>query len=134
VEDLTVSVQNRNDVVLAWNTNSYSGDTIEDFKVLRDGALIAITSVLTYTDLALEDGEYTFSIIANYSNGMAEAVTSETIQIEYPYPVSELASTVSEDSVSLTWDYLETGSPIFKIFRNNVFISQTSELNYNDTN
>ncbi|MFA7056256.1 MAG: C10 family peptidase, partial [Candidatus Cloacimonadales bacterium] len=132
VENLAWLVQNRNNIVLTWNVNSYSGESIENFRVLRNDALLTVTNELTYSDLGLEDGAYTFSIIAVYSNGLAEAVTGETIQIEYPFPVSELATTVAEDNISLTWAYQTTDSTVFKIFRNSMFIGQTTDLNYSD--
>ncbi len=134
IEDLTASVQTRNNIVLTWDISSYSGQSIENFRLLRNGDILTTTSELTYTDSALEDGEYSYSVIAIYSNGLAEAVNSETIQIEYPYPVSDLTSAVTEDDVLLTWDYQYTGTPIFRIYRDNAYIAETSDLSYNDTN
>jgi len=133
VEELNATVQNRNNIVLSWDTNSYSGNTCESFNILRNGELLTNTVEFSYTDSNLNDGEYTYSITAIYSNGSADAIVSETIQIEYPYPVSDFEVSVIEDDILLSWNYTETGSSIFKIFKNNVLIGQTTEHSYNDS-
>ena len=132
VENITFNVQERNNIVLAWSSNTYSGETIESFDILKNGEFLINTNELSYTDQDLDDGEYTYSVIAQYSNGPAQATISETIQIEYPYPVSDFDVSVMEDDILLSWIYPEMGSPIFQIFRNNTFIGQTSDFSYED--
>ncbi len=133
VENLTSQVTNKNDINLTWQNNFLSGDTIIEFQISRNNEIIANTSELSYIDSDLADGDYTYDIVANYSNGPSPALNSDLIQIEYPYQATNLQASVDNDNISLDWDYPHTGSPIFNLYRNNAFIVQTSEMNYLDT-
>ena len=72
VQDLTAEV-NMNQVTLTWTASASS------YIVERNGIQIAETEETTYVDSELQDGVYTYSVIAVYENGqsMPEIVTVE---------------------------------------------------------
>ncbi len=134
IEDLSSQVTDKNNISLAWERDFYSGNSVLDFQILKNGLVVTTTNESNYFDENLADGAYTYSIIANYSNGPSEAIESNLIQIEYPYPVSDLEAVASNDTINLSWDYPQAGSPIFNIYRNNRYLTQTTEVSFSDVN
>jgi hypothetical protein len=132
IAELTSQVENKNNINLNWYRDYNSGDTIENFQVLRNGMLIDTINETSYTDSDLADGSYTYSIIASYINGDSQPVNSDEIQIEYPYLINNLQAIVSDDDINLSWEYPYSGNPIFKIYRNGSYLSQTNQVSFTD--
>ncbi|MBP7117634.1 MAG: choice-of-anchor D domain-containing protein, partial [Candidatus Cloacimonetes bacterium] len=76
------------------------------YKVYRDGTLIGTVSnpeTVSYSDLDLELGEYSYTVTATYDNGESEAVGPANVTIANLQAPIDLAATVDGNDVTLNW-------------------------------
>ncbi len=139
--DLAYSVD-QDEVTLTWNAVATSGGLTRDFlgyKVYRDDVEIAEVTELTYTDVDLTNGVYDYYIKANYTSGLSESSNIVTATVEVLYPATNLAYSVDQDEVTLTWDNAVTSGGLtrdflgYKIYRDETEIAEVTELTYTDT-
>ncbi len=76
-----------------------------NYKVYRDGALIATVTNTDYVDAALAYGTYTYTVTANYTNGESEPAGPVTVTVAPNlFPPSNLQASVVGNTANLTWD------------------------------
>jgi len=109
--NLTATVTN-NDVHLAWQAPARN---LLGYKVYRDGALInSITNpaTLSYDDLALAIGTYSYTVTAIYDSGESVPAGPVSATIVPPLnPPIDLTATVDGNDVTLNWTSPEAPQP-----------------------
>jgi len=75
------------------------------YKVYRDGNLISTVAnnTLSYDDLGLELGSYSYTVTASYDGGESAPAGPVSVDIEELDPPTDLAGTVEGNDVSLNW-------------------------------
>ncbi len=138
--NLTYSVD-QDEVTLNWDAAATSGGLTRDFlgyKVYRDDVEIAVVTELSYIDIDLANGVYTYYVKANYSSGLAEASNTVAATVEVLYPATNLTYSVNEDEVTLSWNPALTSGGLtrdflgYKVYRDDVEIADVAELTYTD--
>lgn len=90
-------------VTLSWQMPENCGD-IAYFNIYRDNINIGQTTQYSYTDNNITDQSYiTYQVDATYNNGLTSPYTSVSTRIPENF-VTEIHSSVSDNSVTLTWD------------------------------
>jgi hypothetical protein len=128
------SVLNRNDVVLNWQAPQTGPRGLLGYKLYRNDALIIQTTELSYTDLALPDGSYSYKVTALYESGESQPSNSVNPFIEYPWPPTGLLAEVALDAVNLSWDVLPGTQVRYLLFRDGVQIADLALNSYQDSN
>lgn len=83
---LTYQISGVKNIVLNWNAPAYSAPLVlEHYKIYRNGAYLAQTSNLTYTDPNLNPASYSYNVIAVYSNPAGESNPSNTVNVNLAY-------------------------------------------------
>jgi formaldehyde-activating enzyme involved in methanogenesis len=132
---------NQDEVTLNWDAAATSGGLDRAFlgyKVYRDDVEIADQMELTFTDVDLTNGTYTYYVKANYTSGLSEASNTVTPLVEVLYPATNLTYSVNQDEVTLSWDAAVTNGGLtrafmgYKVYRNDVEIADLMELTYTD--
>ncbi len=106
VTDLAATVTD-SDVVLTWSAPEVGENTFVEYQIIKDGADLATTEELTYTDSDLADGAYEYAIKVVYTEGtsaLSNVVTAtiSTTPVEVEAPVN-LTASVSGQDVTLNW-------------------------------
>jgi len=132
-----VRIVSSDDVYLSWDAVPASGATLLNYKVYRNGQVIAQTSQTAYNDLSLPNGSYTWWVTAQYTSG--ESLPTNTVQavIEITYGVTDLAYSVDTDDVTLTWSAPPNSDRAligYQIYRNDVQIAAQTQTGYQDLN
>lgn len=76
------------------------------YKVYRDGTLISTISnpeTVSYSDLDLELGDYSYTVTATYDNGESTPAGPANVTIANLQAPLDLAATVENDDVTLNW-------------------------------
>jgi len=76
------------------------------YKVYRDGILISTISnpeTVSYSDLDLELGDYSYTVTATYDNGESTPAGPANVTIANLQAPLDLAATVENDDVTLNW-------------------------------
>ncbi|MDD4309432.1 MAG: C10 family peptidase, partial [Candidatus Cloacimonetes bacterium] len=126
-------------VILSWNAAPNSARALLGYKVYRDGILQSTVTELTYSDVDLANGSYTYYVTALYGPGESVASNIVTATVEVLYPVTNLQYIVNGDDVTLSWILPAVSGGLrnligYKVKRDGVLIATTSELNYTDNN
>jgi len=130
-----VSQVNGDDVTLTWTAVPASGATLLGYKVYRNGAYLTTTSAVTYTDMNLANGSYSYYVSAAYSSGESSPTNTVTAVIEVTYPASNLSYTLAGNNVTLVWSAAPISSRDllgYQVYRNNALLTQVSGLTYSD--
>jgi len=102
--NLTATIQNNNNVHLAWQAPSRA---LLGYKVYRDAALIATINnpaTLVYDDNALAVGTYSYTVTAYYDGGESTPAGPVSVTIVPPNnPPTNLTATVTGNDVVLNW-------------------------------
>lgn len=93
-QDLKAEISNRNQVSLTWTApKATEGETLTgEYKVYRNGELIATVSNTAYTDLVPSPGYISYTVSALYSGGKESAQTENVVAIvvdNYDLPFTE---------------------------------------------
>ncbi len=138
--NLSCSIENYYNAVLTWNPPLNQGGltrVMTGYEVFRDSVHIADVTEATYTDPAIPDGSYDYTVKAVYSSGVSHASNSVNAIIEYPYAPSGLSATVSQDTVSLTWTPPTSNTVLgYTVYRDEISIVEINDpavLNFSDT-
>ncbi|MBN2829204.1 MAG: C10 family peptidase, partial [Candidatus Cloacimonetes bacterium] len=103
---LTAQIVNGNDVQLNWNAPAGTREFL-GYKVYRNSVMIMQIdnpSTLTYTDMDLSNGSYTYEVTGLYSNGESESATSASVVIEVLYAPTNVSYQIENQiNVRLTW-------------------------------
>ncbi len=106
VTDLAATVT-ESVVVLTWSAPVVGDNTFVEYQIIKDGADLATTQELTYTDADLADGVYEYAVKVVYTEGtsaLSNVVTATvaTTPVEVEAPVN-LTASVSGQDVTLNW-------------------------------
>ncbi|MFA7057341.1 MAG: FlgD immunoglobulin-like domain containing protein, partial [Candidatus Cloacimonadales bacterium] len=133
--NLTFSVV-ENNITLSWEEPNTMYRGFIGYKLFKDGELLVSQTELTYTDNDLINGDYTYSVKAEYSSGDSEASNAVTVNLEVLYPANNLTGTLNIDEVTLAWDSpseLYRSFLGYNIYRNNELIDSTLETSFVDS-
>ena len=133
--NLTYSVM-EDSVTLNWDQPDSMYRNFIGYKLFRDGELLVSLTELTYTDTSLANGDYIYSVKAEYTSGDSQASNEVYVNIEVLYPATELTGTLTGDEVSISWNApaeLDRSLLGYNIYRNNELIDTTSLTWYNDS-
>ncbi|MCD4827906.1 MAG: C10 family peptidase, partial [Candidatus Cloacimonetes bacterium] len=129
--NLSHTLVDYHDVILTWNTPVNQGGLTRDligYRVYRDTVHLVDVADTTYTDLAVPDGLYEYTVKAVYSSGVSEASNTTSVLVEYPYPPSDLTATVCQDSVLLDWVAPNSNTCLgYKVYRNGIEIADIGD-------
>jgi len=110
-QNLTATIQNYYNVHLAWQApvSSLGTRALLGYKVYRDGSLINTISnpaTLTYDDLGLEVGTYSYTVTAYYTTGESVPAGPVSVEIVAPLdpPLNLTATVQNNTNVFLDWD------------------------------
>ena len=81
-------------------------------------------------------GTYNVAVIAVYANGLSEMSESATAIINVLYPVNNLAYSLENNNVTLSWQNHPFASDImgYEISRDDTMLDFVEELSYTDMN
>jgi hypothetical protein len=105
-------------VALTWVAPSPVYGTLTGYKVFRNSTLITPTPIVgtTYTDTNVTaPNQYVYYVTAVYTNPTGESVPSNNVTVQFGEvldPPTDLACTVAQNDVSLTW--IPPGGPILQ--------------------
>ncbi|NOR44120.1 MAG: hypothetical protein GQ534_00915, partial [Candidatus Delongbacteria bacterium] len=109
-ENFTGQVLNGEDVELTW-TKPSSGDP-DSYNVYRatefsEIVLLSSTTGLSYSDLNLPEGDYSYSVKAVYANGESRFTSSYSVEIQeveqYPVVDNLTATSIGRTNIDLEW-------------------------------
>ncbi len=134
------TVVDTNDVTISWDAPPVNERNITSYKVYRDGNEIHQTAdetVMTYTDMDLMNGNYTYYVIAVYTDGDSAPSASVMAGVHFAYMPLNLTYTTNNDTVNLYWsinDFVDTDSlQSFVIYRDNNEIASVDYMSEADT-
>jgi len=139
-ENLTAEIINGNDVHLAWESPVRA---LNGFIVYRNSNEIAVIDnpgIVEYTDIDLDNGNYSYYVVSYYDEGISEPSNIVDVEIEVLYPATDLTAIVENDDVQLNWNAPATGSRDllgYEIYRNDGIIAEINDpelLSYLDEN
>lgn len=137
VENLTASLDYY-DVSLTWEAPNNPDRAFLGYKVYRNSTLLntELLSVLTYNDLAVDPGNYTYAVTAMYDGGESIQRTV-AVQVDNIQPVRNLTAIVNIYDVSLAWEAPATEERSllgYSVHRDGVLLNETpiTELTYID--
>ena len=155
-ENLVATVFDYNDVHLEWemergtggilythsltkkNENNREDRILLGYKIYRDGdeiAEILDPNVLTYDDLALNEGTYEYWATAIYDYGESEPSNAEEVTIVLNPPQNLSAIVQGMNNVFLTWDEPATRDlDFYNVYRDSIQIGSTASTFYLDIN
>ncbi|MGC9361313.1 MAG: FlgD immunoglobulin-like domain containing protein, partial [Candidatus Syntrophosphaera sp.] len=88
-------------------TSWHPDRVLEGYKVYRDGSLIQTIdnpATLTYEDMGLDIGTYTYTVTALYTSGESDPAGPVTVEIIPPLdPPTDLSYTIEGNDVTLDW-------------------------------
>ncbi len=129
-----------NDVTITWAAPPTNERNVTAYKVYRDDAEIHVTAdatVLTYEDMDLMNGNYTYYVIAVYADGDSAPSASAMAGVHFAYAPMYLNYTTNNDTVNLYWsinDFVDTDSlQSFVIYRDNTEIGTVDYMSEADT-
>jgi hypothetical protein len=132
--NLTANVVD-DDVSLSWDAVAGTG---VQYRLHRDGALIAVVMGTTYQDTNLANGTYEYFVQTQNASdsGISDPSTIATATVDVPYPPRDLSGSVNGDNVELQWTAPATGPRSFvnyKVYRDGVLIGSSTLLAFTDT-
>lgn len=126
------------DVTLTWEAPVNPDRAFLGYKVYRNSTLLntELLSVLTYNDLAVDPGNYTYAVTAMYDGGESIQRTV-AVQVDNIQPVRNLTAIVNIYDVSLAWEAPATEQRSllgYSVHRDGVLLNETpiTELTYID--
>ena len=127
-------------VSISWDA-SPSEEQVTSYNIYRNGSFLDSTPELYYIDLTVNPGNlYTYAISAVNSTALESdlttAVTANTQDTDPPaIPEGLKITSVSESGIGFSWEAStdNVGVTGYNIFRDGTFLTNTTELSYNDT-
>jgi hypothetical protein len=107
-QNLTAVLVGMNNIQLNWNSPVPNPDFTQlGYRIFRNGVSISTinnTQTTTYYDQMLANGLYQYFVKAIYAEGISDPSNLVGIEIEVPYPPSNLYTIVNNSDVTLQWD------------------------------
>jgi hypothetical protein len=124
----------QNTVGLAWD---YPTDTtyFEYFRVYRDNVLIETTTNNIFTDPALANAAYEYTVTSVYEFGESEPSPTLLILIQLTYPPQNLQANLDGNNVILNWSAPEDIGFLehYNVYRNDEMIGWTQATIFSNT-
>lgn len=134
--DLSGEVVQDNNVELNWSMASSSIRDFVGFKVYRDDEEIAEIEgfVPEYTDEALANCNYTYKVIAIYTDSQSEPSNEIEVDVVLPIPLDLTGIVINNNDVVLQWSPpgQNTTQESFNVYRNGEFINNNTTNFYFD--
>jgi hypothetical protein len=146
-QDLTYEIENVNHIILTWNAPESKALAITGYNVYRDDLLISLEPVreepLTFTDIALENGEYEYVVTTLYGNDPLESEPCEPVMVTVNgmcEPIGKpivLVQVENQYAILVSWeapDYDGLELAGYNVYRDSVKINTDliTDLNYPD--
>ena len=132
---LTFEALTSTSVKLMWQPPNHSGVTSYD--IHRDGVYLTTVTNLEYTDssLGLNRG-HNYYVYSVFTTGVYSTASNIVATTRKPWPPRSLSSeALSATSIKITWQAPNhTGVKSYDIYRDGVYLSTTTGLEYTDTN
>lgn len=130
-------------VILNWNTST-DNVGVTGYKIYRDGTLVTTVTATNYTNTGLTaNTNYLYTITAIDAAGNESAASSSkqvtttgaTDTTAPSIPAGLISSGITSSSATLTWvtSTDSVGVTGYKIYKNNVLLTSTSQTTYSDT-
>ncbi|MDP8267960.1 MAG: C25 family cysteine peptidase [Candidatus Tenebribacter davisii] len=135
-EKKTINIALENKVItreLTEQTRSLTGYTIyEDGTELTE---ITDPATLTYTDEALDAGNYAYTVTAVYDDGESNPSEPANVNVILPAPINVLAES-QDPNIIISWEIpAERGIDSYKVYRDNAMIAEDLSISpYEDLN
>ena len=142
-----VSVDSSTQITVGWNSATDTGGSgLAGYQVYRNGALVATTTAISYTDTGLPPGtQYCYTVVAydnagNNSSVSAQACGTTLAVADAIAPAISSGVIVSVDSssqITIGWnnatDTGGSGLAGYRVYRNGVWVGTTTATSYVDT-
>ena len=127
--NLTASVSG-DSVSLSWDEVSAA----TSYKVYRDGSLLNSVTSTSFSESGLAYGTYFYEVTSVNSSGESSNKASVSVDVHEVAPAapSDLSSTVSLDSVSLSWSTV-SGASSYKVYRDGGLVELVSTNSFDDS-
>jgi hypothetical protein len=127
-------------VVLRWDT-APAGSGVVAYRVLRDGVLVATTTVPAHTDTGVPSGARHYTVQARNEAGRLSAPSPAIIVIidgpdtTPPTEPTGLGSSVAGDTVTLTWTAAtdDRGVNSYLVYRNGAYVGWSPTTTWTET-
>jgi fibronectin type 3 domain-containing protein len=139
-QDLAGTGVSTSQIELTWSAAVDPESGIAEYRVYRDGLLIASTPQTSYSDTGLQpDTHYTYRVSAVNGSGV-EGDKSRRAQVRTlplvppPPPTGLVAEAVSPTQIDLTWSHPDPGNVNkYRVYRDGAFAAETDNPAYQDT-
>ena len=113
-------------ITLSWSTSAGASG----YRLYRDGALIADTTELSYSDAVEFGATYSYQVVAYNSGGDSSAAT---VSISTPpnAPTDFLAAN-ADNVVTLSWSAVQFATG-YRLYRDGTLLADTARLSFEDT-
>lgn len=142
-QELSASNITSNSVKLTWNPSSDNVAVVK-YNIYENNILIGSTTDSSFTVEDLEPNtSYNYTVTALDAAGnestSSNEVTITTLDVEHvapSTPTSIVASNISKDSVTLTWDKALQNEVVnkYNIYRDGTFVGETKTNSFTDSN
>jgi len=134
--NLTASLQDGNDVVLAWLAPSQGEIGYVLYRNNQELAYISNPFTLSYIDYDRPNGTYSYRVAAVYSSVISVPGNIASIQVELAYPAQNLVLNQAGNNISLSWTAPndQGGFQTYRVYRNGSLLAQTTAQSYQDNN
>ncbi|PKN74561.1 MAG: hypothetical protein CVU49_08095, partial [Candidatus Cloacimonetes bacterium HGW-Cloacimonetes-2] len=134
--NLTASLQDGNDVVLAWLAPSQGEIGYVLYRNNQELAYISNPFTLSYIDYDRPNGTYSYRVAAVYSSVISVPGNIASIQVELAYPAQNLVLNQAGNNISLSWTAPNDpgGFQTYRVYRNGSLLAQTTAQSYQDNN
>ena len=122
--DVSAPLAKANDITQVTLTNPKNGSReFLNFKVYRDGNLIATVTDEEYTDIGLSLGTYSYTVTANYTGGESEPAGPVTAVVTpNVFPPTNLEVSVVGNNANLSWtEPIDPGDGMWLTWTTGVF-------------
>lgn len=120
-------------VSLSWSApdTDFNGNVPLNYKVYRQGALIATVTTLYFNDTVTATGTYNYEVYANYSGNLLSDSRSVSVLVLNVNPARNLLLTPINGGVNISWSAPSSGTPSgYKIYRDGTLITTVTTLSY----
>lgn len=134
-QNLNGQIQNYNNIYLTWQA---PGRELTGYDIYRNGEILAQLSLpfleTSYLDENLEEGDYSYYVIAVYSEGSSQPSNEVTLSLILPAP-ENLNLIEAGTNIIVTWDAPENRNLTgYRIYRNGEFLADDTDYWYLDIN
>ena len=137
-ENVSVNYNNvASTVTINWSA-PLSASGLTGYKIYRNNNVLTTTSssVLTYTDNSLPQGNVFYSVTATYTGGFESFPVGNSVDIITHMPPSSITAVQSGYNVTISWTAPSVTSNVtgYKIYRNGNLLASKTGTNHTDIN